>query len=309
MGVNDTHCKACGEECGDKKSLHNHVRKNHEMYRAEYYTTYYPRTYVVSGRPVGFKSSIEAYFNEEFTSRDEMKVWIKNGDEEQVKEWMLRKLKERIETKESPYAPCEVELETLMMPSISDYEEYFGSYTDLCKSFGAELLLSITKEIPKMKKGDPTICIDTREQKPLSFPNSKVSALSYADYTLMGDDYNYTYVDRKDATDYRGTFGKQFKRFERELKRAIEMDSFIYVVIEDTLETLRNSKGFKNQVQGSEYAFKNMRKILHEYPRNIQFVFTGNRLASQNLIPFILRHGEELWDYDVYYVLRKKGII
>jgi hypothetical protein len=202
-----------------------------------------------------------------------------------------------------------VELETLMMADIVEYERVFGSYTDLCVSLGTKPLLSLTKEIPKLKAASPTICIDTREQRPLKFPKSKVMALAYADYTLLGEDYNYTYVDRKDSSDYRGTFGMQLARFEREIERAIEMDSFMYVVIENTLEELRNSRGFKNQAQGSEFAFKNMRNLLHKYPRRIQFIFTGSRLASQNLIPFMLQHGEELWDYDVYYTLRKKGII
>ncbi len=46
-----------------------------------------------------------------------------------------------------------------------------------------------------------------------------------------------------------------------------------------------------------------MRDLMHEYPRKIQFVFTGSREKSLKLIPLLLYHGKKLWDVDVQYYL------
>ncbi len=51
------------------------------------------------------------------------------------------------------------------------------------------------------------------------------------------------------------------------------------------------------------YIFYNMRQIIQDYPRRCQFVFTGSRESSQQLIPKILYYGKKLWKTDLQYFI------
>ncbi len=302
-------CKVCGEKFSTQKELHKHVRKEHGLYCADYYTQYYPRANLLTGRPISYKGNPDAYFSEDFYDKEEMSKWIHSAQKGGVATWMLDKLSKRMKDKKLRYAPSHVELETAFMPSCLDYEYIFGSYKSACSKIGVEPLFHTSKKLSNLKLKNPEICIDTREQKPLKFKRSKVMALAFADYTLSGDEYNYTYVDRKSGSDFMGTFGKQIKRFEREMDKAIGMDSFVYVVIEESIDGVKAEAGRLGKALSVEYPFKNMREIMHKYPRKIQFIFTGSRENSQKIIPYLLGFGEEMWDYDAYFTLRKKGLV
>jgi hypothetical protein len=52
-----------------------------------------------------------------------------------------------------------------------------------------------------------------------------------------------------------------------------------------------------------------MRKITHMFPRKCQFVFSGGRNRSQNLIPILLEAGEHLWQSDVQYYIDSKKLL
>jgi len=264
---------------------------------------------LLTGRPIPYRGNADNYLSEDFFNKEEMFAWIRSAPKTEVSEWMLNRLKSRIEEKKLKYAPSHAELETIFMPSCIDYELIFGSYENACSKIGAEPLLKTNKKLPGLKLKNPEICIDTREQKPLEFKNSKTIALAFADYTLSGDEYNYTYVDRKSGSDFLGTFGKQIKRFEKEMDKAIGMDSFVYVVVEESIESVKSGGNRLKKSINVEYPFKNMREIMHKYPRKIQFIFTGSRLSSQKIIPYLLGFGEDLWDCDAYFTLRKKGLV
>ena len=84
-------------------------------------------------------------------------------------------------------------------------------------------------------------------QKPLSFDfcQSEVLKLDIGDYTTLGKYYNYTFVDRKSGNDLQGTLNKHnIERFRREIQRAQEMDSYLFIVIESNVE-----KMIKNSIQ------------------------------------------------------------
>ena len=46
-----------------------------------------------------------------------------------------------------------------------------------------------------------------------------------------------------------------------------------------------------------------MRYLTHKYPRNVQFIFTGDREKSLDLIPRLLYFGDSLWNVDVQYYI------
>ena len=67
------------------------------------------------------------------------------------------------------------------------------------------------------------IIIDTREQRPWSFPENvtvEVGTLRTGDYALKGDDHFA--VERKSADDFAGTLSTGWHRFCRELNRMDE---------------------------------------------------------------------------------------
>lgn len=309
MGIEKCICKICGQEFNSRKDLHSHIKKEHKILISNYYIQYEPRFSLLTGEKIPYKNNYKEYLTQEFRNSKEMALWVKSKDPK-VKTWMLKKLEERIKNKKLSFAPSYIELETATMPSYFDYNRVFGSYETACSQIGVTPLLGSISELKKINPKEKEICIDTREQKPLSFEKSKIIKLAFGDYTLSGDNYTYTFVDRKNESDFKGTFGKDIKRFEREMERCVSSDSFMYVVIEDTIENIKEKN--KRQKWGSkscEYPFKNMREIMHKFPRKIQFIFTKNRGNSEKIIPYLLSYGEELWDKDVYGHLKMKGFI
>jgi len=71
---------------------------------------------------------------------------------------------------------------------------------------------------------------------------------------------------------------------------------------ENTIFTSRSTTKFRKK-SNLEYVFHNMRSLTHEYPRRIQFIFTGSRKKSMQIIPRLLYYGKELWNVDIQYYL------
>jgi hypothetical protein len=298
-------CKVCGEEYETEKGLHIHLKK-HKIDLATYYTTYYPRNNLLTGEPLPFKNK-EDYFNQDFTTRRQMLKWCANESEDKVGEYIIKKLKDRIEKKKLQYAPNHLELKIAQLPDIDTYKRIFGSYSKACKK--AEVKPLFSKPItPKFFNDDSEfedleIMIDTREQKPLVFNNSQELKLDFGDYTVAGEDYNYTYIDRKAEQDFKGTMSGGFERFKRELDRVKQFESYLFIVVESDLNKIYKNNMFGPHKSNLKFVYHNMRLLTHEYKGYCQFVFTGNRTNSQSIIPKILTLGKSLWDVDLQYYI------
>ena len=76
---------------------------------------------------------------------------------------------------------------------------------------------------------------DTRENLPFVFRRSKlvegtlVKKLNVGDYSIKGME-NKIAIERKSPNDLFGTLGKGYKRFKRELERAVNFDYFAIIV-------------------------------------------------------------------------------
>lgn len=307
----DNICKVCGASFDTEKGLHLHIKKKHNMMLGEYYTKYYPRYNLLTKKVLPFKNKQE-YFSFDFSNDSQMRKWIEtNEDKDQVKKWMLESLKNRIKEKSLQKAPCCIELDTVKhLPSMDLYEKIFGSYEKACEII--KVCPSFRTNLQISKEVDPknvTVCIDTREQKPLKFSNSIVQKLFVGDYTLTEENYTYTFVDRKSESDFKSTMSQGVERFKREIERAKKLGIFLYVVTESSVEKIEDRNRFQKWGSSNcEYIFHNMREILHQYD-NIQFVFSKNRKNSEAIIPYLLMYGEDLWNIDVQYYLNKKGIL
>ncbi|UJS16906.1 MAG: hypothetical protein L3J17_13460 [Candidatus Jettenia sp.] len=92
-----------------------------------------------------------------------------------------------------------------------------------------------------MKKSDMTILQDTREQKPLTFPQAKVlvKMLKTGDYSLEGFEDKIT-IERKSLPDLLGSLGNDRDRFIAGKIQRMQAFEYAGVVIEASMQTIAN---------------------------------------------------------------------
>lgn len=310
--MNYNKCKVCGKEFDSMRGLHCHL-KEHSLYVAEYYTTYYPRLSKLNKTPIPFKKGMhrEEYFSQDFIDKREMNKWLDQAQADEVKEYIIKTFKKRINEKSLKIMPSHIEGVIHKLPSINHCVKHFGSYSALAETLQVKPMFS--KRLPKNfwdEGHDIKIFIDTREQQPLSFDKQESMKLDFGDYTAAGEHYSYTYIDRKSANDFIGTLSlKNLERFKREIERAREADSYIFIVIESDLAGLEaymraaKRNNFGPSKTNLNFIYHNMREISHEFNDVCQFVFTGSRENSEKIIKKILYFGESLWNVDLQYYL------
>jgi hypothetical protein len=300
-------CKVCGAEFETEKSLHAHL-KAHKMYVADYYVKYYPRYNKLNGNPLPFKNKKE-YFENDFINRSQLVKWCETSPNEEVKDYIIKLAKKRIERKNYRNAPFYLELLKRQLPDLDTYKKHFGTYTSACEAMGVKPIFY--KGMPKEfnKDFDVEVLVDTREQQPLNFSKSKILKLDFGDYTLGRDDFSNTFVDRKSSGDFLSTFGSQSDRFRREMQRCVELDSYMYIVIEKPLATIEKEAIFTKGRRSPKlnWVFSNLISIQHEFAGHCQFVFTNNRAHSEEIIPKLLYLGNKLWNVDIQYFLDKEA--
>lgn len=300
-------CKICHESFDTEKGLHIHLKK-HKMDLATYYTTFFPRKNMLTEEPLPFKNKKD-YFNHDFNNRKQMIKWCNSAPENEVAEYCIKKLKKRIQDKKLKFAPNHLELKISQLPDIDTYKRCFGSYSSACEKAGVQPIFNRAIDSDFFKDDDHfenlNIFIDTREQKPLVFNRSEELKLDFGDYTVGGEDYNYTYVDRKAEQDFKGTLSGGYERFKRELQRVKDFDSYLFIVVESDLNKIYKNNMFGPHKSNLNFIYHNMRVLSHEFKGHCQFVFTGNRAESQSVIPKILTLGKKLWNVDLQYYIDK----
>lgn len=298
-------CAECDKEFASKASLHKHL-KQHDLNLASYYTKHFPRKNKLTGDPLPFKR-YEEYFERDFSTKQQLFKWCKEGPRQEVKDYTMSLLRKRHAKKNRKYGPFHLETKNSFMPPVGFYKELFGSYNHVCSQIGCEPLYN--KNLPKdffssVIPNDLVVAIDTREQKPLKFEecDSEILKLDVGDYTTLGKYYNYTFVDRKSGNDLQTTLGKNnIDRFRREIQRASELDSYLFVVIESSVEKMIKENKVFNRRSNIDYTLRQIKDLCHDYPRVCQFIFVENRVNASKIIPRILMHGKKLWQTDMQY--------
>ena len=309
MPTTEYSCRVCGESFASERSLHAHLKK-HSLTMADYYTKYYPRNNLLTGDPLPFKTKQE-YFSKDFSTRSQLLKWCEQSAGDKVEQYILKLLKNRVEQKDLKFGPGHLELKINSLPTIDIYQKHFGSYTEACEK--AEVKPMFSKRLPESfleeVSSDIEIFVDTREQKPLTFDKSSSLKLEFGDYAVGGEYYNYTYVDRKSEQDFKSTLSKNnLERFREELKRARDFDSYLFVVTESDLSKIAKNNHWGAHKSNLKYIYHNMRVLSHEFAGNCQFIFTGSRAHSQDIIPKILVNGKDVWDVDLQYYI-DEGVI
>lgn len=296
-------CKSCGVDFHNLACLHRHI-KVHKMSLPDYYCHYYPRRDLLSGERLAFKF-FDDYFSSYFSSKRNMDLWLEKTNVDIKKPVILEMLQSKISKKSITIAPNEVELYCLNLPSIREYKKCFNSYSSVVEltNLSDGLFQKIPQEFYK-DFSNTRICVDTREKKPLCFPSATAHKLDIGDYGVIGDDFNYTFADRKSFQDFCGTMvGDNYERFRREIIRCKEQNCYLWVVIEAKLSDAEITNNRLAHKANLGYVFHQMRVLRHEFKDSLQFVFSGGREQSQDLIPRLLCLGKKLWNVDMQYWL------
>lgn len=301
-------CKICSESFSSERSLHAHI-KAHGILLSEYYITYYPRYNLYTNELIPFKNK-KQYFSTYFSNSSEIDEWAKNTKDEEVQEVILEMLQNRIKEKNLQYAPNHLELILNEMPHIDLYKKYFSSYSAVCRKLDVRPLLHkyIKKEFLTLDKNleQIEILVDSREQDPLKFTHQRKQKLDFGDYTASSKHYTKTYIERKSETDFKSTMTVGYERFLRELDRVKEFDSYLHIVVESSIDKIIKNNGSGAHKSNLKFVWHQMRVIAHKYPNNCQFIFSGGRTRSKNLIHWLLYQGEEVWGADLQFYIDKR---
>ena len=195
--------------------------------------------------------------------------------------------------------PSQVSLKSIMLPSINGFEKIYGNIESFVKGMGlceVDLKYDYLME-PVFKGGVMEICIDTREQDPLPV-RGKIQKLSVGDYVPNKDFYADVYIDRKSLPDLVGTLTSGYDRVVREIERAKEMEFYLVFLVEDLFSSALNYSGkFTKRVNGA-HIMHQIRELMDKYD-NIQFVFSGNRTRSVEIMEKIFRLGDQVRRLDL----------
>lgn len=301
-------CKICGKSFNSIRGKHLHISKTHKETLSNYYKTHYPKKSKLYLKPIKFKD-VKQYFSSDFINREELIDWCSVSEKDVVSDYIKNLIIDRVKEKNIKHALSEVELELCEFPNIDIYKKFFGSYLDFCKKLNLTSVLN--KKIPENffleNCENIKIFIDTREQKPITFKNQELMKLDFGDYTCASPHYDYTYIDRKSEGDFKSTLsGKNFDRFKRELDRARNFNSYVFVVVESSISKIKKNNVFSPYKSKLPYIWHNLKLISQEYKDCCQFVFAENRSGLKKLIPKILFYGKDMWKVDVQYFLNKK---
>jgi hypothetical protein len=280
------------------------------MFLHDYYVKHFERKNLLTNELLPFKNK-DSYFELDFENISQLYKWCEIASAEIVGYYIKEKLISRIKSKELKFAPNEIELYTSQLPSINIYKKLFKSYTYLCDDIGIKPLFS--EKLPDYFWKDSfiqdlTILTDTREQEPLYFKKQIVQKLDVGDYAIL-DYFDYTFVDRKSEQDFKSTLSKDnLERFKKELDRCRTMGCYLFVVVDADLTKLEETNKKSAHKSNMKYIYHNMRLLQHEYRDCCQFVFSGSRVNSENLIPRILKAGKKIWNVDLQFFINNKPL-
>lgn len=283
-------CKACDKSFETDRQLHGHL-KVHKMRMAEYYQTYYERRDKYDGGMIKFKNK-DYYFETEFNSRNNLRLWLKDQAPDSAKEYCKELLINRKNKKSLIFAPTQVELRTLMMPPVQVYNKLFGDYYKLCEEVGLRSKYrrpQNNEDFKSITKDNFKIYIDTREQKPLGFNvRTQIKNLKFGDYAFSHPiNKSNCYIERKSISDFISTMSGGFDRFVNEVERAGEAGASLVVMIEKNLKTCRHftqCEEVSKKIKATpEYIFHNVRYLIQAYP-HVQFLFVNSREDASRVI-------------------------
>ncbi len=296
-------CLIDNAEFETEKELHNYVSRRLKVKLEEYYPRYFPRYDLHTGELIEFKNK-EFYSHALFNTRDNLIEYFKhNKDIEAVKEC----LKLRKEAKSLRFAPSTVEARTCILPSPALVKRMGFDYNQICQEIGLHPRYDYSQNL-EVDSTPLKVLVDTREQRPLPIHGEiTVSKLDFGDYTSTSH-FSKVFVERKSLVDLCGTLSAGFERFQREISRAMDMDSHLVVCVEDNIKQLATigRTPETSKVKGSPDFFGvRIRSLCQQFP-NVQFLFVDGRVRMTQIVEKILRLKNDVSKLDVQYFYDSK---
>ena len=299
-------CRECDREFDSRRGFHLHL-KAHALTIGDYYVKHFDRRDLYTNDRIPFKN-YDQYFRDNFTSYDNFIKWVNSAPDKDVKTLLKSKAQDKFSYKGIGLSPPNLYYDLSEMANINLYKKLWGSYSNFLQELEIENFY--TKSLPRNfweeSHDDIEIFVDTREKAPLKFKNAIQNKLDFGDYTVGGELYSKTFVDRKAQDDFRHTFGKDIDRFRREMDRCVQFDSYMFVVAETNIEKLENHNKKSKFKSNLSYLWHNVRALMVEYPTNLQIIFAHNRAGAKKIIPKILFYGKDLWNVDLQYFIDEK---
>lgn len=303
-------CAECQKEFEDDEGLHRHLR-SHGLVKEGYYQKHHGRKDLLTGELLPFKNK-EDYFNRLFSTRGNCIKYIQQLPKDQQGDFVYKLFEERAKLKNLLYLPCDVELRSSILPSVTLLKKLGIDYNELGKDLDLVRKYNYDTSSITFKKEKLDIIIDSREQKELFFSDHNVikSTLSFGDYTCRNS-FNNIFIERKSLVDFISTFGNQVERFEREVLRAQSINATLIVLVENKLSDALSFNYIpyiaKRTKLTPDYVFHNIRYLIQTYP-NLQFCFCENRKAMTKAIENIYQMSPRVNRFDIQY-LYDKGLL
>lgn len=306
-------CQFCRKEYGTNGGLHGHIKKSHGISQADYYHMFCPR-YDLSDNELICYKNYDQYFSSDFNSRETFLNWfMSNYTLPSTKDYCLKQLKDRGERKNTSRFPSHVELKSMMVPSMLGWEKMYYTLADFHEDISKHGFIvkydyRATPYIDNIKQ--IKIYQDTREQTPLRFDSEvEIMKLPCGDYAPSSEYYSDVVVERKSLSDLVGTLTAGKERFYKEIEKAQTMGLYLVVLVEELYSEVlvyTSTNKFSKKVNGA-HIFHEIRQICDLF-ENIQFLFSGNRKRSSDLVEKIFRMGNSVKSLDLEF-LKDKGLI
>lgn len=281
-------------------ALHKHLRKL-GVKQAQYYVEHYDRRDLLTGEPIPFKT-VEQYLSAEFLTKDNLRKWL-GANPEEGRAWAIEWLARRRAEKGLTYPPTQVELSSLMCPTMR-YYNHIGGYNAICGILGYTLRFGGALSIGDLPPEG--YVIDTREQNPLPLKGVRAK-LNVGDYALAAPRDVGVYIERKSLEDFIGTLSAGYSRFVREIERAAEVGSYLIILVEHPLADALAFKPKHGAVTMS-HVFKNLRDILSSHS-HVQALFVKDRSEAMLAVMQLLAAGRSVKGVDVQYLYESGEII
>jgi len=288
-------CNICGSEFNSGNELIKHLREEHKTTEKKYCLEVLAKKDLLTDEVLEYRS-LDQYLLSNFTGRGNLLKWLKGIDEEDAREYLTSSLSDYAVLKSLEYFPSHFELRTIStLVSVKTYLHFFGGgIYDMVESTGLVNRYALISDL-KMPELPSKIYEDTREKRPLSFGKKitvEAKKLDYGDYSSGGD----LNIERKSLSDLLGTLSSGWTRFQNEMDRAKEAGAYVVILVDTDINTFMGFK-FQSQIHSKashDFIFKRCRDLCRAYPHNVQFLFSGGRRDSAQLIPILLGWGKSI---------------
>lgn len=302
----DNTCRICDSSFLSESGINRHL-KAHDIRVVEYYQKFFPK-YDLYDKKIIIYRNRDQYFSSHFNNKENLKKWLLAQSTENQKEYCKNFLSKRKDKKKIKYTPSQVELRSILSPSIIYLNELFGSYYKTAEEIGFKnkYIYPENLKFTELKDSqDSRIYVDTREQRPLLFSRpSESKTLKFGDYAFSHASYDgKLYFERKSIGDFIGTLSLGYERFHREIEKAGEANANLIIIVEENLKNTLSFNTLPHVYKKAtritpEFVFHNVRELIQKYPF-IQFLFVDGRDESARIIEKIFTTQEDLLGYDL----------